>query len=319
MSLICRTLRIAARCSAIAMVAAVMPAHAQERSAGSSLDTQMTWSTLANLVEAANANSKAANLRIDQSILCNKKFMAYAPGAPGADGDGCIENELIKQLAKRMDQAELDIKDTIEKLDKLDERLTNEVKRIDASLADLSGKIALLNTRVGVVEIDMEALQTRMAAVEASVKTLTNRVAALEGDLAALERRVTAAEGTIRTHTSQIATLTSDVATLKREMDALEKLVAQLDSRVDTTELNITRIGNCNASGKLWSGSGSGCKTISVDSGSDVLKSCKLTFSETLTSEANATSARCSSGSTFLGKTQQGNQYWARCLKLTCS
>lgn len=309
-------------CSAAILLAG--PVQAQERSAATTLETQMTWSTLANLVEAANANSKAANTRIDQSILCNKKFMAYAPGAPGADSDGCIENELIKQLTKRMDKAETDIKTTIEKLDALDARLTTEVKRIDASLVDLGNRIALLNTRVGMVEADMQALQTRMAAVENSVKNLTNRVAAVEADVANLERRVagvesrlTTAEATIRTHTSQIATLTSDVATLKKDMDALEKLVSTLTSRVATTENKLNWISSCNSSGRLWNGTGNGCKTIDAG-GSDGLSSCKLTFSETLTSEANATSARCS-GSLFIGKTQQGNQYWARCLKLTCS
>lgn len=304
-------------CSAALLMAG--PAQAQERSAATTLETQMTWSTLANLVEAANANSKAANARIDQSVLCNKKFMAYAPGAPGADSDGCIENELIKQLTKRMDQAELDIKSTIEKLDLLDARLTAEVKRIDATLGDLGSKIAALNSRVSLVEKDMQTLQTRMAAVEASVKTLTNRVVAMENDIANLDRRLNTAEATIRTHTSQIAQLNQDVAALEKQVAALDKTVKALDSRVDTTELNITRIGNCNASGKLWSGSGSGCKTINVDSGSNGLKSCKLSFQETLTTEANATSARCSSGSTFIGKTQQGNKYWARCIKLTCS
>ncbi len=65
------------------------PLQAQERTAAGSLDTQMTWSTLKNLTDDANAKSTAAHSRIDQMEKCGAKGMLYSPSAAGADKDGC--------------------------------------------------------------------------------------------------------------------------------------------------------------------------------------------------------------------------------------
>ncbi len=72
---------------------ALCTAHvdAQERTAAGALDTQMTWSTLKNLVDAASTKVDGVNSRVDQIVKCNKKKMSYAPDANGADGDGCID------------------------------------------------------------------------------------------------------------------------------------------------------------------------------------------------------------------------------------
>lgn len=75
-------------------VAAVMIlpvlATAQERSAMGAIDTQVTWSALRTMVDAANTKSDAVNARMDQVVVCGKKGMVYAPGATSADGDGCL-------------------------------------------------------------------------------------------------------------------------------------------------------------------------------------------------------------------------------------
>lgn len=63
-------------------------AHAQERTAGSSLDTQMTWTALAAQTKAASDKADAVNTRVDQAVLCGKKGKLYAPGVTA---DGCLE------------------------------------------------------------------------------------------------------------------------------------------------------------------------------------------------------------------------------------
>lgn len=66
-------------------------AHAQERTAAGALDTQMTWSALSSAVKAASDKASAVNSRVDQIVLCAGSGMIYAPGQPGADGNGCIK------------------------------------------------------------------------------------------------------------------------------------------------------------------------------------------------------------------------------------
>lgn len=66
-------------------------AMAQERSAGGPVDTQMTWSALTTLVNAANAKSDAVNSRVDQVVVCARKGKVYAPAPQvGADAQGCL-------------------------------------------------------------------------------------------------------------------------------------------------------------------------------------------------------------------------------------
>ncbi len=64
--------------------------HSQERSAGSSVDVQMSWSALSTMVNAVDTKTTAVNSRVDQLVVCSKKGMVYAPGAAGIDADGCL-------------------------------------------------------------------------------------------------------------------------------------------------------------------------------------------------------------------------------------
>lgn len=63
--------------------------HAQERAAGSALETQMTWSSLKALIDNTTALNTATNSRIDKLTECGKQGMLYAPDAPGAV-NGCL-------------------------------------------------------------------------------------------------------------------------------------------------------------------------------------------------------------------------------------
>lgn len=60
-----------------------------ERSAGSGMDTQMTWSALSTQIDAANVRITGLDAKLSQSILCGKLNKLYSPGAPGADANGC--------------------------------------------------------------------------------------------------------------------------------------------------------------------------------------------------------------------------------------
>lgn len=68
----------------------VLPlAHAQERTAGSALDAQMSWSALSSQIKSVDVKTEGVISKIDQAILCGKNGKIYAPGAPGADAGGC--------------------------------------------------------------------------------------------------------------------------------------------------------------------------------------------------------------------------------------
>lgn len=66
-------------------------AQAQERTAGSALDTQMTWSALSNQINSVSTAVNALDTKVMQTTICGKKGMLYSPGAPGADAQGCLE------------------------------------------------------------------------------------------------------------------------------------------------------------------------------------------------------------------------------------
>lgn len=66
-------------------------AQAQERTAIGGTDTQMTWSALSTLINGVDTKTDAVNSRVDQVVVCAKKGMVYAPGAPGTDAQGCGE------------------------------------------------------------------------------------------------------------------------------------------------------------------------------------------------------------------------------------
>lgn len=65
-------------------------ATAQERAAGGSLETQVTWSALSTKINSMGARVDAANARIDQLVVCGKLGKLYAPGHASADADGCL-------------------------------------------------------------------------------------------------------------------------------------------------------------------------------------------------------------------------------------
>ena len=73
----------------VALCALATPLHAQERTAGGSLNNQMTWTALKSLSEQANANAKTAKILAEAIAACGQKSMLYSPGQTGADAQGC--------------------------------------------------------------------------------------------------------------------------------------------------------------------------------------------------------------------------------------
>ena len=74
-------------------------AIAQERTAGSTIETQMTWSTLSTQIKAASARTEIVNSRVDQAVVCGKQGMVYAPDAPG-NVNGCLPPKIDVNLTK---------------------------------------------------------------------------------------------------------------------------------------------------------------------------------------------------------------------------
>lgn len=68
-----------------------LTATAQERAAGSTLETQMTWSALSSKIKTTQDYAEGVNSKLDQAIACGKLGKLYAPGANGADPKGCKE------------------------------------------------------------------------------------------------------------------------------------------------------------------------------------------------------------------------------------
>lgn len=74
----------------LAALVATGPVMAQERSAGGTRETQMTWSALSNQISAVQAQVGNTNGRIDDIVTCAKKGMVYALGAAGVDSQNCL-------------------------------------------------------------------------------------------------------------------------------------------------------------------------------------------------------------------------------------
>lgn len=72
-----------------ALLSVVVSTSAQERTAGSSMETQMTWSALSNRIGSAEVKVTGVGVRVDQIAICGAKGFVYAPGKPGADAEGC--------------------------------------------------------------------------------------------------------------------------------------------------------------------------------------------------------------------------------------
>ncbi len=63
--------------------------YAQERTASGNFASEASWTALQSLVQGANANAKAAHIRLNQMEVCGTKGMLYAPSATGVDTQGC--------------------------------------------------------------------------------------------------------------------------------------------------------------------------------------------------------------------------------------
>jgi len=109
-----------------AMVAVSLPVLAQERTAGTTLDTQMTWSALNTRVESASNKANAVNTRVDQVAVCGGKGLVYAPGSAGADAQGC------KQATT-------------------DPAVTTAITNLQNSVNALSSSVTSANTTIGTV------------------------------------------------------------------------------------------------------------------------------------------------------------------------
>jgi len=75
---------------AAALLLAMAPAHAQERSAGQSYDAQTNWSALNGRIEAVINQNKMLAQTVDKMKACNDKKMIFVPSDPAADADGCV-------------------------------------------------------------------------------------------------------------------------------------------------------------------------------------------------------------------------------------
>ena len=79
--------------------------HAQERTAGGSLQNQASWNALASLLEKTNGDVKTLGIQVNQQKTCNKKGAFWIPENKTADADGCVapiivDKEFITQTGK---------------------------------------------------------------------------------------------------------------------------------------------------------------------------------------------------------------------------
>ncbi len=72
--------------------------HAQERAAGGAVDTQMTWSALSTQINGVSVKADAVNSRVDQAVVCGRLGKVYAPGATGADANGCLSAQYVNSI-----------------------------------------------------------------------------------------------------------------------------------------------------------------------------------------------------------------------------
>lgn len=75
---------------AAALLLAMAPAHAQERSAGQSYDAQTNWAALNGKIETVINQNKLLATTIDRMNACNAAEMLYNPASPKADAKGCV-------------------------------------------------------------------------------------------------------------------------------------------------------------------------------------------------------------------------------------
>jgi hypothetical protein len=81
-------LRVSFMIASVAL-ASVSFAHAQETTAGGSLQMETSWNALRLLVDGANNNARTAQILANAIRTCGIKGMFYSPGVAGVDGDSC--------------------------------------------------------------------------------------------------------------------------------------------------------------------------------------------------------------------------------------
>lgn len=80
-----------ASAAAAAMLLLLTPlAHAQERTASGSLESQINWSALTKKIDTLNAQYQALSFTVTKLLTCNNARKVYAPTESGADADGCV-------------------------------------------------------------------------------------------------------------------------------------------------------------------------------------------------------------------------------------
>ncbi|PZP39590.1 MAG: hypothetical protein DI585_03595 [Pseudomonas fluorescens] len=102
---------VVAALAAVIVVSASV--SAQERAAGSALDTQVTWTALSSLAQAANDKADGVNARVDQVVVCGKDGKLYAPGKAGADSRGCVDISVPPNVTTQINNVDQSVKNLI--------------------------------------------------------------------------------------------------------------------------------------------------------------------------------------------------------------
>jgi len=74
----------------LAVLALPLSVTAQERSVVGPLQTEASWTALANLANQAKSQAMVAQVLANAIAECGKKHMFYGPGQAGADAQGCL-------------------------------------------------------------------------------------------------------------------------------------------------------------------------------------------------------------------------------------
>jgi hypothetical protein len=109
-------------CAAVPLVGV----QAQERTAGSTLDTQMTWSALSSKIGGVDTKVDGVNSLVQQSIICGRKGMIHAPGGSPVDSQGCKDPKDTTNLST----------------------VNNSLTTTNTNLTNLANTVNSLNTQV---------------------------------------------------------------------------------------------------------------------------------------------------------------------------
>lgn len=237
-------------------LAGLTSSHAQERTAGGPTETQMTWSSLTNLVNAANTKAEGVNARIDQMIKCNRKAMAYAPGA-GADGDGCIENSKIVALNTKV--AEINTKIAT---------MNTQITTLNNQMNDVYGNITRINTTLNAHGSQITQLFGQTGDLYNRTTDLYNRSADLYNKVADLYNHINRIGVDLNTKGAQIGDLYARVADINVKIVDINKRITAINDDIkdlynitDDLTANINSIRTCGKQNKIWNPN-VGCVTV---------------------------------------------------------